>query len=127
MTPIIYLIDDDPVFNILTERVIVKHLGDGVEIEKFTNPEEALESMLNSTSLPEYIFLDILMPNLDGWELLEILNEEVSNLSDKTTVVMLTTSILPTDNKKADADLAVKYFINKPLDVVNVQLVFDQV
>ena len=87
MTPFIYLfiylIDDDPVFNILTERVILKHLDGNVEVKKFTNPEEAVEAILNTSKFPDYIFLDILMPALDGWELLTILHEEIPNLETK--------------------------------------------
>ena len=127
MTPVIYLIDDDPVFNVLTEWVILKYLDGGADIKKFTNPEEAVEAILNTSKFPDYIFLDILMPALDGWELLSILHEEVPNLEQKTEVIMLTTSILPTDKELADKDPAVTNFINKPLDVVNVRFVFEKI
>ena len=131
MTPFIYLfiylIDDDPVFYILTERVILNHLDGNVEVKKFTNPEEAVEAILNTSKFPDYIFLDILMPALDGWELLTILHEEIPNLETKTKVIMLTTSILPTDQELAEKDPAVTHFINKPLDVVNVRFVFEKI
>lgn len=111
---LIYLIDDNEGFNYLTEKVI-EDLNENHQVEKFVDPDEAIEQILSLEKLPEYIFLDINMPSIDGWELLSILEEEIDNLHEKTNVIMLTSSILPADMDKAQTIESVKYYINKPL------------
>jgi len=111
---LIYLIDDNEGFNYLTEKVI-DDLNENHQVEKFVDPDEAIEQILSLEKLPEYIFLDINMPSIDGWELLSILEEEIDNLKEKTNVIMLTSSILPADMEKAQTIESVKYYINKPL------------
>lgn len=126
MLPLVYLVDDDSTFNKLTARVIKKHLDGNVEIISFNDPEEAVDDLIATDRFPDFIFLDIRMPSLDGWEVLSILNEEIENLSAKTEVIMLTTSILPTDKLLADKEPAVTHYINKPLDIVNATFVFNK-
>lgn len=111
---LIYLIDDNEGFNYLTEKVI-EDLNENHQVEKFVDPDEAIEQILSLEKLPEYIFLDINMPSIDGWELLSILEEEIGNIKEKTNVIMLTSSILPADMDKAQTNESVKYYINKPL------------
>ncbi len=115
---LIYLIDDNEGFNYLTEKVI-EDLNENHKVEKFVDPDEAIEQILSLEKLPEYIFLDINMPSIDGWELLSILEEEIDNLHEKTNVIMLTSSILPADMEKAQTIESVKYYINKPLSEYN--------
>lgn len=111
---LIYLIDDNEGFNVLTQKVI-ERLDEGFQIEKFSNPDEALDKMLELDKFPDYIFLDINMPRLDGWELLSILEDEKPEELKNSSLVMLTTSILPADMQKAEENEHVKYYINKPL------------
>lgn len=111
---LIYLIDDNEGFNVLTQKVIERLEGD-FEIETFSDPDEALDKLLALDKLPDFIFLDINMPRLDGWELLAMLEEEQRALMPNTTVAMLTTSILPLDMERAENHENIKYYINKPL------------
>ncbi len=111
---LIYLIDDNEGFNVLTQKVI-ESLNGGFQIEKFSDPDEALDKMLEMDKLPDYIFLDINMPRLDGWELLSILEGERQDELKASKVIMLTTSILPSDMERAEENENVKYYINKPL------------
>lgn len=126
MKPIIYLVDDDETFNFITKKVICKHLSNNCVIKEFTDPEEAVQSYLEENQKPSYIFLDIQMPLMDGWEVLEILNEEIPGFEKLTNVIMLTSSILPTDKEKADANQAVSHYLNKPLNQIDVQFVFNK-
>lgn len=66
----ICLIDDDKIFQFLTQRIIndteLVH-----EIEVFSNDQEALHYLESIRSdknkLPDIIILDLFMPVLDGW------------------------------------------------------------
>lgn len=124
---LIYLIDDNEGFNVLTSKVI-ERLETEFEIVKFSDPDEALDNLLALDKLPKFIFLDINMPRLDGWELLNMLEEERPDDMPETNVIMLTTSILPADMEKSDANFNVKHYINKPLSEFHAQkiLIDDQ-
>lgn len=65
---------------------------------------------------PDIIILDVMMPDLDGWEVLRILKGR--GLLDKTKVLMLTVVQEP---KEEDADLGqyVMDYIIKPFDRAN--------
>jgi len=64
----ILLVDDDPIFLTLAELAIKKERSN-VEIFKAFNGEEAIEFL--SESEVDTIFLDLNMPVMNGWELLD--------------------------------------------------------
>jgi len=115
----ILLIDDDRAFNFLNEKII--------EFEKFatkiSSHVDAREALIELKSLqetnppgfPDFIFLDINMPEMDGWEFMEqfkLLNEEVKA---KCRVFILTSSLNPIDIQKSKTYNEVKGFASKPL------------
>jgi CheY-like chemotaxis protein len=53
-------------------RVLVE--AEGYEVECAENGKEALERI--HASVPAFILLDLMMPVMSGWELLEILNQD---------------------------------------------------
>jgi CheY-like chemotaxis protein len=56
------------------------------------------------------------MPVMDGWEFLEEYNKLEEALKNKTTIILLTTSLNPDDKKRAEKIPAISGFENKPLD-----------
>ena len=112
----ILLVDDDPIANFINKRLLEK-MQIAKEVKVLLNGEEAIdyvkEVIENSLSLPEYIFLDINMPVMDGFEF--IANFRALNISQqKTTIIVLSTSTHSTDKKRME-DSGVNYFLNKPL------------
>lgn len=106
----ILLVDDDPIFLTLAELAIKKE-SDQVEIFKAMNGEEAI-NFLKSQSV-DVIFLDLNMPVMNGWEFLEAL-PEIENWGKE--VYVLTSSIDPSDQRKADENPLVTSMLEKPLD-----------
>ncbi|SNS57837.1 Response regulator receiver domain-containing protein [Ekhidna lutea] len=106
----ILLVDDDPIFLTLAELAIKKE-NETIEIYKAMNGEEAI-SFLKSQSV-DVIFLDLNMPVMNGWEFLEAL-PEVENKGDH--IYILTSSIDPSDQRKADENPLVTSMLEKPLD-----------
>ena len=69
--------------------------------------------------LPDVILLDILMPEMDGYEVLSFLksDEETRNIP----VIFVTGLINPEDEKKG-LDMGAADYISKPFDAENVRM-----
>ncbi|WP_462247339.1 response regulator [Ekhidna sp.] len=106
----ILLVDDDPIFLTLAELAIKKE-SDKVEIFKAMNGEEAI-NFLKGQSV-DIIFLDLNMPVMNGWEFLDAL-PQIENWGKQ--VYVLTSSIDPSDQRKADENPLVTSMLEKPLD-----------
>jgi CheY-like chemotaxis protein len=86
----------------------------------FTNPLEALEKLTTWSrqhieDFPAFIFLDINMPHIDGWEFLEQYQKFPNAMLEKCPVIMLTSSIDYHDIRKSKDYKCVQDFISKPL------------
>jgi CheY-like chemotaxis protein len=65
--------------------------------------------------IPEIIFLDINMPVMNGWDLLEELEHIKSSFSKLPRIYILSSTVDPEDYKRAKSFDAVVDFISKPL------------
>jgi len=68
----------------------------------------------NSENLPDAIFLDLSMPEYDGWEVLDALAIIYTMLSKKISVYIVSASIFNKDIVRAQNYYFVKSFISKP-------------
>jgi two-component system OmpR family response regulator len=64
----IYVVDDEPDMVELLATVLK---GEGYDVETYTDGREALARVLEKP--PELLLLDLMMPDLDGFELLKLL------------------------------------------------------
>ena len=101
----VLIIDDDPESLELTERMLRK---EGWETLVARNASEALD--LARSALPSLILLDVLMPDMDGWELLRALKGDPSVAA--CPVVMLSV----VDNLERGVALGAADHLTKPLD-----------
>lgn len=106
----ILLVDDDPIFLTLAELAIKKE-SEEVEIFKAMNGEEAINFLKNQSV--DIIFLDLNMPVMNGWEFLDAL-PQIENWGKE--IYVLTSSIDPSDQRKADENPLVTSMLEKPLD-----------
>jgi CheY-like chemotaxis protein len=86
----------------------------------FNSAEKALSciSELEETK-PILVFLDINMPIMDGWELLEILHQ--GNIKTEIDVIMVTSSIDLSDKVKAFTYPKVIDFVVKPFNIEEIK------
>jgi PAS domain S-box-containing protein len=115
----IYLIDDDPIVNIVSKKIIEK-TEFAEKIEVFKDASLALQQLnkifeSDAKEFPDIIFLDINMPEMNGWEFLDRFEKLSEEIKQNCKVFMLTSSIDPSDVKKSQSYSSVKDFIIKPL------------
>jgi CheY-like chemotaxis protein len=118
----VMLIDDSEIDNFINHKMIEGcNFSDHVYIH--TSSKSALEFLKNieriETSngnlLPEIIFLDINMPIMDGFQFVDEFEKLSTKLTEKSKIVILTTSINPSDFEVSKKYKNVIKFINKPL------------
>ncbi len=109
---LLMLVDDDKddrFFFLLA----VRELGESFECLFAKNGLEALEILKTAERLPDYIFLDLNMPYMNGKECLTELKNN-SGLKD-IPVIMYSTSTYE-DDVNSTAKMGAAYYLSKPLD-----------
>jgi CheY-like chemotaxis protein len=114
----VMLIDDNEVDLKINSKIInISKLFD--EIILCRSGEEALSYLnLNADDkekLPDFILLDIQMPEMDGFEFLDSFKKFPDKLKDKCHVAMLSSTLDFGDIKKAEANPYVIKLLKKPL------------
>lgn len=110
----IMLIDDDEDDNYF-HQIILRKMDVADHIQVAQTGLEALEYLEKENEVPDIIFLDINMPGMNGWDFLD--EYKKINARQKTTVIiiMLTTSISPADQERAERMPQISSFQSKPM------------
>lgn len=101
------LIADDELTNRMLAKAYLSNLD--LELIEADNGKDALDLIYSEH--PELILLDIRMPMLDGFQILEDLNR---NQSIRNTSIIVMTAITETDYLQKAFELGASDFVNKP-------------
>lgn len=129
MIQTILCVDDDPIALMLYKKVIIKaEFANTILFAQ--NGEEALdlfkkiknqEAISEISQIPKIIFLDLNMPVMNGWDFLDHFSNEYYPFFQQVKVVILSSTIDPSDYLKAKAFPVVSHFLSKPLTVEMLQ------
>ena len=110
--PKILVVDDIEINRIILDEI----LSDAYVIEQASDGLEAISILLNTTVKPNLILLDIMMPGMDGFEVLQFI--KANDLLKKIPVIFITAA---NEEKKGLRAGAVDY-ISKPFEPEIVKL-----
>jgi CheY-like chemotaxis protein len=119
----ILVIDDDEPTNYIS-RMLIEEADCAKHIQIVQSGQAALRYLTRSEEYackneqfpcPDLIFLDINMPAMNGWEFLDKYNQLEPKHKGEIIMVMLTTSLNPDDELRANEMGCVSGFENKPL------------
>lgn len=116
----VVLLDDNKLFNFVSAHTIqAAEFSDN--INEFVSGEKALKflrSLVNKREeLPDIIFLDVKMQNMDGFGFLAEFSKLPDQIKSKVKICMLSSSLLATDKERAMKYNNVIEFLNKPLTI----------
>lgn len=124
----IFLIDDQPIDNVIFKMLINK-VVDNTKVSANVDGQIAIEQLVGLTktspeSLPDYIFLDINMPGMDGWQFLSEYERLSINSFKKIRIYMLSSTVYRHDIDRSKANPLVVDFLEKPINLERIKSVF---
>lgn len=122
------LIDDDAIFNYVHEKTI-RNLCSDCAIKTYLSSRRALtfvlENIHEEVNNQAYIFLDINMPELTGFEFLDEVIAVIPDFLNQYNVYILTSSLNDKDKQKAETYIGLKGYLEKPLDKEQLIQIFE--
>lgn len=112
----IYIIDDDPIYKLVTNKLI-KKTNLFSETRDFSNGSEALNYFESTTDFPDILLLDLEMPEMDGWEFLEEFCQLKKRMENNGIIYIASSSIALEDKIKAQKYKCVRDFLSKPINL----------
>ena len=104
--PLVLVVDDDPR---LREFMRVNLTMEGYSVREAASAEEALEAIEDTA--PELVLLDVVMPGVDGWQMLQRMQERHGSIP----VIMFSGKV--DESSAGDAEeRGARGFIGKPFD-----------
>ena len=117
--PLVMLIDDNELDNFINKKLVESESFAGQTLIH-ASAQSALDHLKGSAGtpdqVPDVIFLDIMMPEMDGFAFLDEFEKLPDAVKSKSRIIMLSTSDSFKDLNRANQNKYVKRFLNKPLN-----------
>ena len=111
----VYLIDDNEIMNFINQRLMTE-CGSEIVVKTFLNGLEAIMQLNNKQEIPDFLFVDIEMPVMNGWEFLDMYTAKYAELCPDTQVYIVSSSVSPIDKAKAAKYPFVRDYLVKPIE-----------
>jgi CheY-like chemotaxis protein len=112
------IIDDDCCYNIVYALALKRLFrSSGINVTCFTNLSEGLDYIAQTAASPDktLIFLDISMERMDGWQVLEQLEQLPKPVRKRLDVYLITALANKHEEQRALKSSLVKQYLEKPL------------
>jgi putative two-component system response regulator len=110
----IYLIDDDDI-HLTTAELF---LQDEYEVHKAKSGQEALDNITNNKFMPNIILLDLMMPNMTGWDVFKRLRQ--MDFLKNVPIAFVTSAVEDEERKKA-YKMGIADYIMKPFNMTELK------
>jgi CheY-like chemotaxis protein len=123
------LVDDDEINNFLLKHLLKKS-SYALEVKDFTSPVDAISHIKDchaGLKKIDLLLLDVNMPVLTGWEVLNELRVNGESLMQGNKVYMLSSSVHSADLEKAREYREVAGFISKPISLDVLSGIFKEI
>ena len=120
----IYLVDDFEITNLFHKKLFQK-LEMEAEIRMFTNPNRVLEDLSSDigTTGAILIFLDINIPQIDGFQFLDILKKQYASRDIEVIIVSDSNWEMEKERARQYSEI-VRDFVSKPMKYETLQTLF---
>jgi two-component system chemotaxis response regulator CheY len=125
----VLFIDDDEINNFILKEVFESQYN--LKVTFFTEAAKALayiEEVMQQESkrLPDIIFLDIKMPEMDGFDFMDAFEEKKYSKDFPVPIFMLTSSVNHRDISRAATYSNIKELVTKPLTFDKLQTLIEK-
>jgi len=123
---VIVIDDDHP--SLFLCKIILEQKFANKKIVTYNNPLTAIDyfkSAFSENPIETLLLVDINMPEMSGWEVLDFIIELDQELKKLITVIMLSSSIDPKDKQKAKDHPSALAYLEKPLNVEELEEVMN--
>ena len=114
----VIIIDDDSLNNFII-RQNIKQISTAIELIEFTEPNKGFEYMAQNGSAENgtVVLLDLNMPHISGWELLDKFAELDRKIKDSYLIYILSSSTDSNDQDMALQHPEIKNYLIKPVTI----------
>ena len=109
----VFLIDNNEIDNFIHHRVL-KNFSDSLEVLIFSSGSDALEQLRKNRILPQFIFLNLHLPQNSGLKFLDAF-EKMDIEKKQTSIYILSTMLFPCDMENLKNNTNYSGYIQKPL------------
>lgn len=114
---VILLIDDDETFRFIF-KVYLEQMGLPIRVVETENGNDGIAALISLIEAKESsisVFLDLNLPKMDGWDILEEMDKSKTITKDNVSLYMLSSSVNPREIERAESHNLVRKFIQKPI------------
>lgn len=119
------LIEDDDIFNFIHNQIILQ-ASPNAKITIFKYAHQALDYLVNdSSNFPDVIFLDLNMPEMNGFEFIDRLINHFDQENISSKLYLVSSTLDHRDKDRAKSYSCVNGLIDKPLTAPFIKSLFD--
>lgn len=107
--PCILVVEDD---DAIRETLGLVLQAEGFEVHSASDGAEAISHLYKAKVMPELVITDLMMPNISGWELIDVLRA-----LDRTSSIPIVVLSAVTKYTSTDRVLSGCLFVEKPFDL----------